>query len=79
MSKKLTPRELEVLYLIANGYSNSEIAAILFLSPHTIKVLVTGILRKLNSKNRAQAVFIAVYTGLLQGKILHAQGVKQKV
>ncbi len=79
MSKELTPRELEVLYLIANGYSNSEIAAILFLSPHTIKVLVTGILRKLNSKNRAQAVFVAAYTGLLQGKILHVQGVKQKV
>ncbi len=80
MSNELTPRELEILYLIANGHSNAEIASILFLSPHTIKVIVTSILRKLNAKNRAQAVFIATYTELLKGKVTsHVQGIKQKV
>ncbi len=79
MSEKLTKRELEILYLIANGQSNSEIAAVLFLSPHTIKVIVTRILRKLNSKNRAQAVFQATYTGLLKNRISSTQGFKHKV
>ena len=79
MSKELTSRELEISYLIANGHSNAEIAAVLFLSPHTIKVLVTGILRKLNSRNRAQAVFIAAYTGLLKGKMSRVQCSKQKI
>ncbi len=79
MSNELTPRELEILYLIANGYSNAEIAAVLFLSPHTIKVLVTAILRKLNSRNRAQAVFIATYGGLLKNKTSCVHGLKQKI
>ena len=79
MSNELTPRELEILYLIANGHSNAEIAAILFLSPHTIKVLVTGILRKLNSRNRAQDVFVASYLGLIKGLGSTVKGIKQKL
>lgn len=80
MSNKLTPREVEILYLVANGYSNSEIASILFLSPHTIKVIVTSILRKLSARNRAQAVFIAAYSGVLKGgKTSRVQSVKQKI
>ncbi len=79
MSEELTPRELEILYLIANGHSNREIASILFLSPHTIKVLVGGILRKLNSRNRAQAVFVAVHSGLLKAGTSRIQGIKQKI
>ena len=43
----LTPRECEVLKLIAKGYSNSEIAEELFISKHTVKNQVSNIYRKL--------------------------------
>jgi non-specific serine/threonine protein kinase len=51
----LTPRELEVLKLIAAGRSNQEIASLLFLSPGTVKVHVTHILGKLGVKSRTAA------------------------
>lgn len=73
----LTDRELEILYLIANGFSNSEIASILFLSPHTIKVVVTGILRKLGARNRAQAVYVAEENNILINKHLILQRPKK--
>ena len=73
----LTDRELEILYLIANGFSNPEIASILFLSPHTIKVVVTGILRKLGARNRAQAVYVAEENNILINKHLILQRPKK--
>ena len=79
MTDRLTPRELEVLYLIANGYSNLEVARTLYLSPHTIKVMVTGILRKLGVKNRTHAVFVASHKGLLRNGTLTVKGIKQKL
>ncbi|RJX38120.1 hypothetical protein D3P09_18815 [Paenibacillus pinisoli] len=52
----LTPRELDVLKCLADGLSNSEIAASLFLSPGTVKRYTHNIYQKLNVKNRVQAI-----------------------
>jgi DNA-binding CsgD family transcriptional regulator/ArsR family metal-binding transcriptional regulator len=51
----LTKRELQVLQLLANGASNSEISAALFISPHTVKTHVTHVYEKLGVNDRAQA------------------------
>lgn len=61
----LTPREREVFELIANGRSNPEIAAGLFLSEATVKTHVGHILSKLNARDRVQAVVIAYATGVV--------------
>ncbi|WP_017603646.1 response regulator [Nocardiopsis alkaliphila] len=61
----LTPRELEVLRLIAEGLSNREIASALTLSPETIKTFVSRILTKLNLRDRVQAVVYAYRQGLV--------------
>lgn len=61
----LTPRELEVLHLLAKGLSNSEVAAHFRLSEATVKTHVTRILSKLGLRDRAQAVVVAYETGLI--------------
>ncbi len=55
----LTPRELEILRLVADGLSNKEIAARLYLSFHTVKNHVHNILEKLKVQHRSQAVEVA--------------------
>jgi len=61
----LTEREREVLALVAEGLSNEEIAARLFLSPLTAKTHVSRIMTKLNARDRAQLVVIAYESGLV--------------
>lgn len=55
----LTPRETEVLQLIASGYSNLEIAQKLYISERTVKNHVNSILRRLNLRDRTQAAIFA--------------------
>jgi len=52
----LTSREIEIMQLVAQGFSNREIAVRLHLSLSTIKVHIYNIFRKLNVNNRTQAV-----------------------
>jgi len=61
----LTPREMEILNYIAQGYLNKQIAAELDISEQTIKNHVTSILRKLNANARTEAVVIAIKQGLI--------------
>jgi DNA-binding NarL/FixJ family response regulator len=61
----LTDREREVLDLIAQGATNREIAAQLFLSPHTVKEHSSSLYRKLGARNRAEAVQKAQRQGLI--------------
>jgi DNA-binding NarL/FixJ family response regulator len=62
----LTPREVEILNYIAQGYLNKQIAAELGISEQTIKNHVTSILRKLNANARTEAVVVAIRQGLIK-------------
>jgi DNA-binding NarL/FixJ family response regulator len=62
----LTDREAEVLRLIAQGRSNSEIAAELFLGVETVKTHVRNVLAKLGARDRVQAVITAYESGFIR-------------
>jgi DNA-binding NarL/FixJ family response regulator len=64
--EELTPRELEVLCLIARGSSNADIARELVVSDATVKTHVARIFSKLDLHDRAQAVVLAYESGLVQ-------------
>ena len=61
----LSQREMEVLKLIVEGYSNPEIASKLYLSANTVKTHVRGIMNKLAVDDRVQAAVVALRSGLV--------------
>jgi DNA-binding NarL/FixJ family response regulator len=61
----LSPRELEILELIARGATNREIAAELHLSAHTVKDYTGSLYSKVKARNRAEAVLLAQRAGLI--------------
>ena len=63
--EQLTPREYEVLKLVAEGLSNSEIGRELVLSEATIKTHVSHVLNKLDARDRVQAVIMAYEAGIV--------------
>jgi DNA-binding NarL/FixJ family response regulator len=62
----LTEREIEVLSLVARGWSNQEIGEALFVTPATAKTHVSRLLMKLDARDRAQLIVIAYETGLVK-------------
>lgn len=65
MGEALTPRELQVLHLLAEGLSNKQIAKRLEISEHTAKFHLAAILSKLGVESRTEAAVRAVQLGLL--------------
>ncbi len=62
---QLTPREIEILNYVAQGYANKLIAVELGISESTIKTHITAILSKMDAKDRTEAVVIAIKHGLI--------------
>ena len=62
----LTPREIDVLRLIANGNANKEIAAQLSIGEASVKSYVANILSKLDAKDRTHAVTIGLKRGIIE-------------
>jgi DNA-binding NarL/FixJ family response regulator len=65
-AEELTPREQEVLVLLAQGKQNKEIAAELVITERTVKFHISSILAKLGAGNRTEAVTIALQQGLVE-------------
>ncbi len=63
--QRLTPREQQVLELLAQGKANKEIAAALVVSERTVKFHVSTVMKKLGAANRTEAVSIAAQRGLI--------------
>jgi NarL family two-component system response regulator YdfI len=63
--QQLSPRESEVLNLLADGFANKEIAWRLKISQHTVKFHITSIFNKLDASTRAEAVAIGARRGLI--------------
>jgi len=61
----LTPRETQVLGLLADGLANKQIAGMLGISDHTVKFHVESIMRRLGAANRAEAVRQGIRRGML--------------
>ena len=62
---KLTKREIEVVKLLIEGFENEEIADRINISTHTVKAHISGIMKKLDAKNRTEAACKALKLQLL--------------
>lgn len=58
--QKLTEREITILKLLTQGYANWQISNKIYISTHTVKAHIAAIIRKLEAKNRTNAVYIAM-------------------
>ncbi|MBA3424228.1 MAG: response regulator transcription factor [Rubrobacter sp.] len=65
-TEELTPRELEVLSLVARGSTNADIAADLFITERTVKFHVSSIMHKLDAQNRTEAARTGGRLGLIE-------------
>ncbi len=65
LNVRFSPRELEVLKLVVEGYSNREIAIALYLSPNTVKTHVRSLLNKLGVDHRLQIAVMALRYNLI--------------
>jgi len=65
LAEPLTPRESEVLQMLASGLANKQIAAKLAISEHTVKFHVASILGKLGAGSRTEAVSLGIRRGLV--------------
>lgn len=72
----LTPREVEVLGLVARGLGNKEVGDVLGTAPGTVKAHVQSILSKLGAKDRTHAVTIALRRGIIH---LHSPGISSSL
>ena len=64
---EMSPRQIEILNLVAKGFSNKEIAKIVGISPDTVKEHVANIFSRIGASSRAEAATIAVNLGLITG------------
>jgi DNA-binding CsgD family transcriptional regulator len=64
--RRLTKREIEVLDLIAAGHSTREVAARLFISPKTVRNHLASVYRKLDARNRTEAVLSGLQLGIVR-------------
>ncbi len=64
--ESLTSREMDVLQLVAQGFSNKEVADQLYVSPRTVRTHMSNILSKLNLSNRTQATLYALEQGVVE-------------
>ena len=71
-AEELTQREMEILRLVAEGHSNSELARMLWVTEQTVKFHLSNIYRKLNVSNRTEASRWAQLHGLLPGQAQRA-------
>jgi DNA-binding CsgD family transcriptional regulator len=68
-SDRLTERELDVLERLAEGRPTEEVAALLHVSPHTVRSRIKTVLRKLGARNREHAVAIALREGAIDPEL----------